>query len=97
MDMQDYQKQCEAQVIELGERIGYGNMMTIASTVWGNKLRRSGMGAGGQFTVGPCEAVMVRCDCKIPSRCNWCCGTRLLTKHVKAMKFRLDADGERRK
>ena len=33
----------------IGEQIGYGNMMTIASALWRNKLKESGIPEGGAF------------------------------------------------
>lgn len=33
-------------VIMLGEKIGYGNMMDIASAIWGIKLRKQGFSSG---------------------------------------------------
>lgn len=36
-------------VKELGERIGYGNMMDIASALWANKLEESGLPVSGAF------------------------------------------------
>lgn len=42
-------------VKELGDRIGYGNLMSIASAAWGKKLREEhNMPSGGEFSCGPC-------------------------------------------
>jgi hypothetical protein len=47
-------------VRRLGERIGYGNMMQLASELW-HELE-----PGGAFQVGPCFATP--CRCGHPSR-----------------------------
>lgn len=36
-------------VKELGEKIGYGNMMSIASALWGLKLKKSQGNSSGAF------------------------------------------------
>ena len=36
-------------VEELGEQIGYGNMMSIASALWRKKLKESGTPVSGAF------------------------------------------------
>jgi hypothetical protein len=43
-------------VRSLGERIGYGNMMTLAQELWREKLDAQGV-AGGEFSLGPCVGV----------------------------------------
>lgn len=44
-----------ADVKALGERIGYGAMMTSASASWRKRLTPKGM-QGGEFCAGPCVA-----------------------------------------
>lgn len=39
-------------VKELGEQIGYGNMMSLASALWRKMLTEKGVGASGAFV--PC-------------------------------------------
>lgn len=45
------------EVRELGDRIGYGNLMNTASEIWRSKLDPS----GGEFVAGPCRATVNRC------------------------------------
>jgi len=73
------------QVEELGNKIGYGNMMNLASKLWGKILEEKGC-KGGEFIVGPCKAQVVACGCKSPASCDWCCGTNWLTRKVKNIK-----------
>lgn len=73
-------------VRELGKQIGYGNMMNLASRLWKDELRKNGGAVGGEFTVGPCRAEMVRCGCKSSNICAWCGGTGLVTIGVKNIK-----------
>jgi len=39
-------------VRELGERIGYGNLMQLASECWQESLKAKGLPSGGAFSVG---------------------------------------------
>ena len=41
-------------VSELGELIGYGRMMQLASKLWQESLKAKGYPPGGAFSVGPC-------------------------------------------
>lgn len=43
-----FRRECEA-VKRLGDEIGYGNMMTIASALWAKMLIDEGWGDGGAF------------------------------------------------
>ncbi len=43
----------------LGERIGYGALMSSASASWRQKLVASGMAGGGEFVAGPCHSTVV--------------------------------------
>lgn len=42
----------------LGDRIGYGALMTSASRSWHDAIERQGY-AGGQFVAGPCHATVM--------------------------------------
>jgi len=71
-------------VRDLGDRIGYGHLMHLASAVWGAKLDADGH-SGAQFAVGCCVAFMVPCQChEMPpeDHCDWCCGTGRVTIRV---------------
>ncbi len=74
-------------VIELGRRIGFGNMMSLASEAWQAELELSKSGSGiAAFVVGPCKAFAVPCGCEGSKDCDWCCATGWLTKKVKEIK-----------
>jgi hypothetical protein len=45
------------EVRALGERIGYGNLMTTASAIWGEKMEAAGIG-GSEFVAGPCRSTV---------------------------------------
>lgn len=76
----------EKLVKELGDQIGYGNMMHLASKIWKNMLKDKWNIEGGEFIVGPCASMVVPCECDVRSNCEWCCGCGWVTKHVKNMK-----------
>lgn len=85
----DYIKQLDnsrkANVIELLpviRRWHYGATMHETQQLW------EAVDPKGCFTIGPCKAATVPCGCKKPHKCDWCCGTGWLTKHVKAIKDR---------
>ena len=63
---------------QLGDRIGYGNLMVRASKIWRNFV------GGGAFAVGPCIGLTEPCGCG--SGCDWCAGSGWLTAKVKALK-----------
>jgi len=44
----------------LGDRIGYGALMTTASALWRQYLYRDGFPVGGEFVAGPCHATVVK-------------------------------------
>jgi hypothetical protein len=73
-------------VKNLGDQIGYGNMMHLAQQCWREKEEKEFGFSGGEFAYGPCVALTVPCGCESPSKCDWCCGSRWLTKHVKEIK-----------
>ncbi|RLI55291.1 MAG: hypothetical protein DRP09_10215 [Candidatus Thorarchaeota archaeon] len=70
---------------KLGDEHGYGNLMATASVLWQAVL---GKNKGGAYTVGPCAASLVPCECKddFKTKCDWCAGTHMVTKRVKEAK-----------
>ena len=78
-------------VKNIGEAIGYGALMQFASALWAEAAKRKGLD-DSEHTVGPCRAMMVECECLHPHECDWCCGTALLTKHVKTVKDLYEID-----
>lgn len=46
----------ESEIRALGERVGYGAMMTSASALWRQSLR--GYAGGGEFVAGPCRGTV---------------------------------------
>ena len=52
----DYGSEVEA----LGERIGYGALMTSASASWHARLKHDGWPTGGAFVAGPCHATVLK-------------------------------------
>ena len=71
------------EVIALGERIGYGNMMSLAQEAWREKLIAKGMPEGGEFVTGPCAFFTVPCVCEQAHKCDWCHGCGWLVKEVR--------------
>ena len=63
----------------LGDVIGYGNMMDLASRIWQEIV------GNAAFVVGPPKAMTVECPCESPKDCDWCCGTNWVTKAVADM------------
>lgn len=51
----DYGEEVEA----LGNRIGYGALMTSASASWRERLAEEGCPTGGEFVAGPCHATVL--------------------------------------
>ncbi len=47
-----------AVVDELGEDVGYGNLMYSASVLWRKSLEAQGLGGGGEFVAGPCRVTV---------------------------------------
>jgi hypothetical protein len=78
-------------VRDLGERIGYGNMMHRAERAWREMLAGRDYPTGGEFSVGPCAAELVQCphpDAPGPVSCGWCCASGRVTKRVlEAIEF----------
>jgi len=85
-------------VRQLGDQIGYGNMMFLAEECWHEKLERASYGPGGEFAVGPCATFMVPCPHLKKTKayakthgwldpaghCDWCCGAGRVTRKVAA-------------
>ena len=46
-------------VRELGERIGYGALMSSASAAWRKSAETNGYPPGGEFVAGPCFTTVV--------------------------------------
>lgn len=70
-------------VRELGERIGYGNMMHLTRDEWRTSLLKADH-AGGEFAVGCCVALTALCGCTYP--CDWCNGCGWVTPKVAALR-----------
>jgi len=49
-----------AEVAALGDRIGYGAMMSSASASWRKFLEAKGMPLGSEFVAGPCQVTVTR-------------------------------------
>lgn len=81
------EEQEEAFVRALGESIGYGRTMQLASQLW---RKKPGVHPGSEFVVGPCEVMVVKCTHPESGRdknghCDWCCGCGWVTKKVAAI------------
>lgn len=48
------------EVATLGDRIGYGALMSSASATWRRRLKEDGGPVGGEFVAGPCQATVTR-------------------------------------
>ena len=72
-------------VAELGANIGFGNMMHLASEIWGIENHIEGI-SGGEFVVGPCKVFTVPCGCGVSKDCDWCAASGWLTPHVKEIQ-----------
>lgn len=77
-------------VRQLGEQIGYGNLMSTASEVWASKARANKTD-GSNFVVGPCAAMVEICPHEFDpteqyldknGHCDWCCNAGWVTKRV---------------
>lgn len=93
-------EELEEQVVhDLARRfeIGFGRLMQIGEKLWREHLIRIGCPPGGEFTIGPCAAFMVRCQCVEESapeldengHCDWCCGAQIVTKYVREVQKQL--------
>ena len=73
----------KAAVQQLGDQIGYGRMMQLAQECLRDNLTDQGL-EGGEFAYGPCVTFTVPCGCN--GSCDWCYGSKWLTKSVKKIK-----------
>lgn len=71
--------------------MGYGATMHEAAKLYKQWDLIRNDARGSNFVVGPCDAMVVPCECDVQHKCKWCCGCGWLTQHVKAMK---DSEGE---
>lgn len=89
----DYRLALEkALVKDLGDKIGYGNLMQLCEIAWREKLIAEGMKPGGEFAYGPCAAFMVTCEHAIKDEnghCELCCGAGRISKGVKQLVDRM--------
>lgn len=79
------QTQAEQNVLDACNKIGYGRVLQLVSESWqeiGQKNNEPSMGN----VIGPHVGMVVDCGCNPDARCDWCCGSGWLTKHVKALK-----------
>jgi len=68
----------------LGDQIGYGRLMQLGEQIWRERLLGDGI-PGGEHTVGPCAAMMVKCSHPVRDEnghCDICCGSGRVTKWV---------------
>lgn len=70
---------------ELGERMGFGALMTLVHHYWRMRLRATAS-EGAEYVIGPAAVMTTSCGCPSPEFCEWCCGCGWLTKRVKAEK-----------
>lgn len=76
----------QAQVRELGQRIGHGLVMELAGQCWRESLIAMGLPGGGEFALGPCVSLLVPCACRehpTDESCAWCAGTGRVTRRVR--------------
>ncbi len=84
----------ERAVAMLGKSIGYGRLMELAQQEWRRELQDGTGHVGGEFASGPCVALTVVCGCRYEeevSRCEWCCGSGWLTRHVRELQIQCEA------
>jgi|SRR5690606_38810373 len=79
----------EEEVHTLGARIGFGNMMSLASKCWEKVIKAENYPSGGEFVVGPCRAMTTTCVCIDEKQhsygCDYCMGCGWLTTTVKKL------------
>ncbi len=92
------------EVRELGDRIGYGNMMQLAERIWDQKLLDDGLPEGGAHSVGCCTTFLVACPAPqhkedfepygdgSDRHCDWCCGSGRVTQRVALAMAARDPD-----
>ena len=49
-----------AVVAALGDRIGYGALMSSASASWRRRMKEDGFPVGSEFVAGPCQGTVTR-------------------------------------
>lgn len=79
------QTQAEQNVLDACKKIGYRRVLQLVSESWqeiGQKNNEPSMGN----VIGPHVGMVVDCGCAPEARCDWCCGSGWLTKHVKVLK-----------
>lgn len=80
----------EFAVKALGDRIGYGRLMSAAQGCWREVLASTNT-QGGEFAIGPCIGATVRCGCTYSRspriNCDWCCGSGWLTRKVRELQI----------
>lgn len=80
----------EFAVKALGDRIGYGRLMSAAQSCWREVLAGARL-QGSEFSVGPCVAMTVKCGCQYTRRsssgCDWCCGAGWVTRKVREVQI----------
>jgi len=83
-------------VRNLGDYIGYGNMMVRAQKLWAETLKKEhGLPGGGAFAVYCCESFLVPCPGRAHKQgeghnCDWCCGAGRVTEKVAWAMSRLE-------
>ncbi len=68
------------QVFVLCQKFGYGFVLHHTSALWEKQHGESAK------VTGPCVGSTVPCECEMPHKCDWCCGSGWLTKFVKSLK-----------
>jgi len=71
-------------VLNLGRRIGFGNMMQLAEALWGDELEAKDLPRGGAHSRGCCVGFLAPCPGCAPGEraCDWCCGSGRVTERV---------------
>lgn len=74
----------------VGDVVGYGNLMDLAQAGWRELLISEVGVGGGEFSIGPCVAMLVPCHHQVRDsngHCEICCGsgytTRWIAENVK--------------
>lgn len=85
------------ELLPLCEKHGYGAAMQETERLWQKKAIDMGL-PGSNFVVGPCEGLTTHCECQVAKdneddeeyeRCEWCCGSGWVTKHVARLQARM--------
>jgi len=70
-------------VDSISKEIGFAQTMRLVQECWREDLEKYAI-SGAEYAYGPCVALTVACGCK--NGCQWCNGSKWLTKHVKSIK-----------